>query len=101
MAKEQFLRIERFIGEKAIEELNSKCVAVAGVGAVGGFAAEALARSGVGKIKILDFDTISETNINRQIKKDNRITRRNTPFNGSAVIPIDDPRIKCQNFTKP
>ena len=67
MAKEQFLRIERFIGEKAIEELNSKCVAIAGVGAVGGFAAEALARSGVGKIKILDFDTISETNINRQI----------------------------------
>ncbi|MBQ2259010.1 MAG: tRNA threonylcarbamoyladenosine dehydratase [Spirochaetales bacterium] len=67
MVKEQFLRIERFIGLEALERLEKKTVAVAGVGAVGGFAAEALVRSGIGRIKILDFDTISETNINRQI----------------------------------
>lgn len=67
MVKEQFLRIERFIGAEALESLQEKTVAVAGVGAVGGFAAEALVRSGIGRIKILDFDTISETNINRQI----------------------------------
>lgn len=67
MVKAQFLRIERFIGEEAILTLNKKCVAIAGVGAVGGFAIEALARSGVGKIKLLDFDRVSETNINRQI----------------------------------
>ena len=67
MGKEQFLRIERFIGEAAVEALHGKCVAVAGIGAVGGFASEALIRSGVGKMRILDFDTISETNINRQI----------------------------------
>lgn len=67
MVKEQFLRIERFIGSEALESLEKKTVAVAGVGAVGGFAAEALVRSGIGRIKILDFDTISETNINRQI----------------------------------
>lgn len=67
MVKEQFLRIERFIGSEALERLEKKTVAVAGVGAVGGFAAEALVRSGIGRIKILDFDTISETNINRQI----------------------------------
>lgn len=67
MVKEQFLRIERFIGSEALERLAKKTVAVAGVGAVGGFAAEALVRSGIGRIKILDFDTISETNINRQI----------------------------------
>lgn len=67
MVKEQFLRIERFIGAEALESLHEKTVAVAGVGAVGGFAAEALVRSGIGRIKILDFDTISETNINRQI----------------------------------
>ena len=67
MSKEQFLRIERFIGEEAVNKLSAKCVSVGGVGAVGGFAIEALARSGVGKIRILDFDTISETNINRQI----------------------------------
>lgn len=67
MVKEQFLRIERFIGSEALESIEKKTVAVAGVGAVGGFAAEALVRSGIGRIKILDFDTISETNINRQI----------------------------------
>lgn len=67
MSEEQFLRLERLIGEDAINTLHGKCVAVAGVGAVGGFAIEALARSGVGKLTILDFDTISETNINRQI----------------------------------
>lgn len=67
MVKEQFLRIERFIGSEALERLEKKTVAVAGIGAVGGFAAEALVRSGIGRIKILDFDTISETNINRQI----------------------------------
>lgn len=67
MAKEQFIRISRLIGEENIDKLNAKCVSVAGVGAVGGFAIEALARSGVGEIRILDFDTVSESNINRQI----------------------------------
>ena len=67
MGKDQFIRLERLIGEEAIETLHGKCVSIAGVGAVGGFAIEALARSGVGKIKILDFDTVAESNINRQI----------------------------------
>lgn len=67
MSSEQFLRISRFIGEESVEALHNKCVSVAGVGAVGGFAIEALARSGVGEIRILDFDTISESNINRQL----------------------------------
>lgn len=67
MSEEQFIRISRFIGEDNVALLHSKCVSVAGVGAVGGFAIEALARSGVGEIRILDFDTISESNINRQI----------------------------------
>ena len=67
MSEEQFIRISRFIGNENVELLHHKCVSVAGVGAVGGFAIEALARSGVGEIRILDFDTISESNINRQI----------------------------------
>ena len=67
MAKDQFLRLERLIGSDALQKLQNSTVSVAGVGAVGGFAIEALARSGVGEIRILDFDTISETNINRQI----------------------------------
>lgn len=67
MAKEQFLRLSRLIGEENVVLLSHKCVSCVGVGAVGGFAIEALARSGVGKIKIFDFDRVAETNINRQI----------------------------------
>ena len=47
--------------------LSGKTVSITGIGAVGGFAVEMLARCGIGHIRILDFDTVSETNINRQI----------------------------------
>lgn len=65
--REQFQRIARFIGEDNIMKLSRKTAAIAGVGAVGGYAIEMLARCGIGHIRILDFDTVSETNINRQI----------------------------------
>ena len=65
--KEQFQRIARFIGWDSVEELGRKRVAVVGVGAVGGYAIEMLARCGVGTLRIQDFDTVSESNINRQI----------------------------------
>ena len=65
--KEQFQRIARFIGEENVDLLGGKTVSVAGIGAVGGYAVEMLARCGIGKLRILDFDTVSESNINRQI----------------------------------
>ena len=65
--KEQFIRISRFIGEENVELLGRKTVAIAGIGAVGGFALEALARSGVGRFRLMDFDVITESNINRQL----------------------------------
>ncbi len=65
--KEQLQRIALFIGEENVEILQGRCAAVAGVGAVGGFAVEMLARSGIGHIRIADFDTYEESNINRQI----------------------------------
>ena len=65
--KEQFQRIARFIGEENVDLLGEKTVSVAGIGAVGGYAVEMLARCGIGKLRILDFDTVSESNINRQI----------------------------------
>lgn len=55
------------LGEAAIKKLFSAKVAVFGVGGVGGFAAQALARSGVGKIELIDSDTVALSNINRQI----------------------------------
>ena len=67
MSEEQFLRLERMIGSDLVEKLHRSHVTVAGAGAVGGFAFESLVRSGVGKIRIIDFDVFSETNLNRQI----------------------------------
>ena len=67
MQKEQFLRITRLLGEEAIEALHTKKVVVVGWGAVGGMCLESLVRSGVGAVRLVDFDLISITNLNRQI----------------------------------
>ena len=64
---ERFERTERLLGAEAMERLRASHVAVFGIGGVGGFAAEALARSGIGAITLVDSDTVSVTNINRQI----------------------------------
>lgn len=64
---EQFTRTAYVFGEQAIEKLNNAKVAVFGVGGVGGYICEALARAGVGQIDIFDRDTVSVSNINRQI----------------------------------
>ncbi len=64
---EQFSRTELLLGKEAIETLSKSRVAVFGVGGVGGFAAEALARSGVGALDLIDNDTVCLSNINRQI----------------------------------
>lgn len=60
-------RTERLIGEEAVNELKNKHVAVFGVGGVGGYACEALVRSGIGSFDLIDKDTVAESNINRQI----------------------------------
>ena len=62
-----FLRSAMLIGKDNLLKLQRSHVAVFGVGGVGGFAVEALCRSGVGEITVIDNDTVSETNINRQI----------------------------------
>ena len=62
-----YSRTEMLIGADALEKLKKSRVAVFGVGGVGGYVVEALARAGVGAIDVIDNDTISESNINRQI----------------------------------
>lgn len=62
-----FSRAELLLGEEALEKLRSARVALFGIGGVGSFAAEALARDGVGHITLVDGDTVSITNINRQL----------------------------------
>lgn len=63
----RFLRTEMLFGSDAMKKLAEARVAVFGVGGVGGYAVEALARSGVGAIDLIDNDTVSISNINRQI----------------------------------
>lgn len=67
MSKEQFSRTEMLIGTEALERLQGARVAVFGVGGVGGYVVEALARSGVGAFELIDNDVVAESNINRQI----------------------------------
>ena len=62
-----FSRTEFLLGRSAMERLKNARVAVFGLGGVGGYAVEALARSGVGALDLIDHDTVSLTNINRQI----------------------------------
>ena len=63
----QFSRSELIFGKEGIEKLNRSKVAVFGIGGVGGYAVEALARGGIGSFDLIDSDTVSLTNINRQI----------------------------------
>ena len=63
----QFSRTELLIGKEGMEKLSAVRVAVFGIGGVGGYTVEALARSGVGAIDLIDDDKICLTNINRQI----------------------------------
>ncbi len=62
-----YTRTEMMLGKEAVDKLRSAHVAVFGVGGVGGFTVEALARAGVGKITLIDADRVSVSNINRQI----------------------------------
>jgi len=64
---EAFLRNEMLLGRDAVERLERSSVAVFGLGGVGSWCAEALCRSGVGRLTIIDQDTVGESNINRQL----------------------------------
>ena len=65
--KEQFERTAMLIGEDGLARLQGATVAIFGIGGVGGHAAEALARAGVGTLHLIDSDTVSPSNINRQM----------------------------------
>ncbi len=65
--EEQFFRTEMLLGSDAMERLHKARVAVFGLGGVGGYTVEALARSGIGALDLIDNDTVSISNLNRQI----------------------------------
>lgn len=96
----RFDRFSKVVGEDNVKLLNKKCVLVLGVGGVGGYVVESLVRSGIGKLILVDFDVIDETNINRQIialestiglKKVDVLEKRIKEINsGCEVIKIDE-----------
>lgn len=61
------IRTQMLLGEEGMERLKKARVAIFGIGGVGGYAVEALARSGIGALALIDHDTVSESNLNRQI----------------------------------
>lgn len=63
----QFARTVQLLGEDRLMRLQNASVTVCGLGAVGSFAVEALARSGIGHLRLVDFDTVDVSNINRQV----------------------------------
>ena len=67
MGDRRFARTEMLVGRDAVERLVASSVAVFGIGGVGSYAVEALARAGVGRLTLVDHDVIDVTNINRQI----------------------------------
>lgn len=64
---EQLKRLELLVGEKNLNRITNKTILIIGIGGVGGYALESIARSGIKKIIIVDFDLIDITNLNRQI----------------------------------
>lgn len=63
----RFSRLVKVIGNDSFEDLKNKCVLVLGCGGVGGYVVETLARSGIGKLILVDYDIVDISNINRQI----------------------------------
>ncbi len=91
--EDRFARTALLLGREHMDALQRAHITVAGLGAVGSFAVEALARAGVGRLTLLDFDTISESNINRQLFALNSTLNR--PKTAVAVERVQDINPDC------
>ena len=95
-----FSRTRLLLGNDAMEKLKNARVAVFGLGGVGGYVVEALARSGVGALDLIDHDTISPTNINRQVLATvDTIGMEKADAAKARVLSIN-PEIKVNAITK-
>lgn len=96
----QFSRTALIYGEDAMERLKNARIAVFGLGGVGGHAAEALARSGIGALNLIDSDTVSLTNINRQtVANLKTVGRYKTEVMKERIADINpDAEVKLHNI---
>lgn len=104
----RFSRLEKLIGEEKLINLSKKSVLILGVGGVGGYVAESLARCGIGTLILVDFDTVDESNINRQIialdstiglKKVDVLEKRIKEINSDINVIKIDKFIDSENYT--
>lgn len=95
---DRLLRVRRLLGDKKITKLQNATVMVFGCGAVGSMAIEALARSGVGNIILLDFDVVEKSNINRQLfATESTLGRKKTDIARERIADIN-PNINVTIF---
>lgn len=94
----EFARTERLIGSEAIARLRSSHVAVFGIGGVGSYVVEALARSGIGTLTIVDGDCVDETNINRQLIALHSTVGQPKTVVAKARISDIDPQIRVNAY---
>ena len=105
--EDAFAGIARLYGKEAYAHIRAMHVCVVGIGGVGSWVVEALARSAVGKITLIDYDTIAESNINRQIhtlestieqKKCNAMQQRVKEINPACEVTVIDDFITLDNM---
>lgn len=98
--KEQHIRTEMLIGKEAVCRLATAKVAIFGVGGVGGYAAEAISRAGVGEIHLIDSDKVAVSNINRQIiATHSTVGQYKTEAMRNRIFDINpDARVICHNL---
>ena len=96
---EEFIRTQMLIGEEAVSSLKEKKVIVFGVGGVGSYCCEAIARCGVGTITLVDNDTVSVSNINRQIiALHSTVGKYKTEVMMDRILDINpNCNVKCEN----
>lgn len=109
MTDERFIRTEMMLGLDGLKKLEKSTVMVVGVGAVGGYALEALARAGVGHLILIDFDVFDLSNINRQVlaltstvgqKKVAVAQKRVSDINPKCKVEIEDCFVTSENINK-
>lgn len=96
----QFSRTEMLIGSQALEKLSRSVVAVFGIGGVGGYVCEALARAGIGSFELIDNDIVSVTNINRQIiALHSTVGRQKTAVMAERIADINpEAKVRVRNL---
>ena len=98
--EERFFRTAMLLGEEAVKKLENSRILLLGLGGVGGYALEALARAGVGELYLLDADTVSVSNINRQILADDTTVGREKTAVAAERVARINPAARVHTITR-